>query len=889
MAANFYSNINGSFFVTTTGSIGIGSWSTSDTLGYDLNIKSNNAQISLESTHASGATYILTSVASDNFVISKDGVGDRLAISSAGAITFNNAYTFPTAVTATNNYVLTAQTDGSTAWAAEGSTGTVTGSGVANRVAYWTTASNISYNDDFKYTGANKIALGGDIQTTLVDFSTIEIGNVGMIMSEKADSQYNSMIISSNAYYTSGWKYKTASVVGANYMSLYQGKIIFATAPAPTTAGDAITWSTKMTILNNGNVGIGTTAPVSTWLTTFDPTTGNGTFKLTSEGWIVTPYLTGLAGYYPGQGARPIVWADDSGTNLQCWDNSATDGVSLRSSNGTTRLFVREDGNVGIGTSSPAYKLHVADTGDDTLLKIENTTVNKYPHIRFTALGAEYDIGVGGTGTATGYVNNLYIYDITNSAPRITLTQAGNVGIGTTININAPLTVQADGSAYGINLIGRSNGVYDESVIGFYDNDGTTRKGYILNSAGNMYFATGGSTENMVIDSSGNVGIGTTSPNVRLGLSNSTALTAVYQQFTNGTTGTTGGDGTFMGIDSDGDFLINNQEAKTIKLYTSDIERMRIQSNGSVGIGVDTAAASVIKLRVVSDVNSDWIAEFKNTNTLGNTYGLVVNTLAGAGTYNLGCYTHTGTGFFVQNNGNVGIGTTSPGGKLHIKGDGLTQNLIRLQHDGTGGNGYFDINVVNDRANLVANYSSTAIPMRFITGAAERMRITSGGDILFRGTSVPSASYLIGSGFKYDSKSRATLVQASDNNTLTDLQEYFNTNGAVGKIQTSGSATIFNTSSDYRLKEDLKDFNGLDMVSNINVYDFKWKIDGKRSYGVLAHELQEVIPDAAAGEKDLVNEDGSINPQGVDYSKIVPILIKSIQELKAEIDVLKSK
>ena len=169
------------------------------------------------------------------------------------------------------------------------------------------------------------------------------------------------------------------------------------------------------------------------------------------------------------------------------------------------------------------------------------------------------------------------------------------------------------------------------------------------------------------------------------------------------------------------------------------------------------------------------------------------------------------------------------------------------------------------------------------------MRITSGGDILFRGTSVPSASYLIGSGFKYDSKSRATLVQASDNNTLTDLQEYFNTNGAVGKIQTSGSATIFNTSSDYRLKEDLKDFNGLDMVSNINVYDFKWKIDGKRSYGVLAHELQEVIPDAAAGEKDLVNEDGSINPQGVDYSKIVPILIKSIQELKAEIDVLKSK
>ena len=57
----------------------------------------------------------------------------------------------------------------------------------------------------------------------------------------------------------------------------------------------------------------------------------------------------------------------------------------------------------------------------------------------------------------------------------------------------------------------------------------------------------------------------------------------------------------------------------------------------------------------------------------------------------------------------------------------------------------------------------------------------------------------------------------------------------------------------------------------------------------MAHELQEVLPDAVAGEKDDVNEDKSINPQGVDYSKIVPILVKSIQELKADNDILKSR
>ena len=113
--------------------------------------------------------------------------------------------------------------------------------------------------------------------------------------------------------------------------------------------------------------------------------------------------------------------------------------------------------------------------------------------------------------------------------------------------------------------------------------------------------------------------------------------------------------------------------------------------------------------------------------------------------------------------------------------------------------------------------------------------------------------------------------------------QFINPNGTVGSISTSGVATAFNTSSDYRLKEDLKDFDGLDKVSKIPVYDFKWKTDNSRSYGVLAHELQEVLPQAVNGEKD------AEEMQGVDYSKIVPLLIKSIQELKQEIEILKNK
>jgi hypothetical protein len=123
------------------------------------------------------------------------------------------------------------------------------------------------------------------------------------------------------------------------------------------------------------------------------------------------------------------------------------------------------------------------------------------------------------------------------------------------------------------------------------------------------------------------------------------------------------------------------------------------------------------------------------------------------------------------------------------------------------------------------------------------------------------------------------------------LRFFSNSNQNRGGIRFNSSQTgvTFDTSSDYRLKEDLQDFKGLDMVSKIPVYDFKWKTYEDRSYGVMAHELQEVLPEAVSGKKDALNNEGEIEPQQVDYSKIVPLLIKSIQELKAEIEILKNK
>jgi hypothetical protein len=120
-------------------------------------------------------------------------------------------------------------------------------------------------------------------------------------------------------------------------------------------------------------------------------------------------------------------------------------------------------------------------------------------------------------------------------------------------------------------------------------------------------------------------------------------------------------------------------------------------------------------------------------------------------------------------------------------------------------------------------------------------------------------------------------------NTGPSYFDFFYSTTQVGSITQNGTNTAYNVSSDYRLKKDLQDFAGLDMVSKIPVYDFKWKTDESRSYGVMAHELQEVLPQAVTGEKD------AEKMQQVDYSKIVPLLVKSIQELKAEIEILKNK
>jgi len=113
---------------------------------------------------------------------------------------------------------------------------------------------------------------------------------------------------------------------------------------------------------------------------------------------------------------------------------------------------------------------------------------------------------------------------------------------------------------------------------------------------------------------------------------------------------------------------------------------------------------------------------------------------------------------------------------------------------------------------------------------------------------------------------------------------------AVGSITTNGTTTSYNVTSDYRLKENVQPMTGgLATVAALKPVTYDWISNGSAGEGFIAHELQAVIPEAVHGEKDAVNEDGSINAQGVDFGKIVPHLVAAIQELTARLTALENK
>ena len=262
----------------------------------------------------------------------------------------------------------------------------------------------------------------------------------------------------------------------------------------------------------------------------------------------------------------------------------------------------------------------------------------------------------------------------------------------------------------------------------------------------------------------------------------------------------------------------------------------------------------------------------------------------------------------ITSGGNVLIGTTTDAGyKLNVVDSSYNKYSLRVEsQSGNTANRYGGIGFAGEVNNTKAAILFVSDATSFSRGSivfsnnnaadqtnadlsTERMRITSAGEVCINNSSAIAASPL---GVKSTSAGQQAIAVWNTATTGTRYMIEFSSGATytpVGSITYNGTNTLYNANSDYRLKEDLKEYNGLEIISKLKTYDFKWKESGSRDYGMMAHELQEVLPNYVSGEKDSIDENGVIRYQGVDYSKIVPILIKSIQEQQVQIEELKNK
>ena len=243
------------------------------------------------------------------------------------------------------------------------------------------------------------------------------------------------------------------------------------------------------------------------------------------------------------------------------------------------------------------------------------------------------------------------------------------------------------------------------------------------------------------------------------------------------------------------------------------------------------------------------------------------------------------------NSTGLGVGVT-PSAKLHINGD------IRIEQSTTP---VLDFYTSTTKRALIKGTSSelninslTSNPITFTIDTTERARIDASGNLLVGKTA--SSTTVAGSQVQPDGTHSAVKSDGNPGffyNTTTAISgtiALFRSNGVtVGSISQDGTNTAYNNSSDYRLKESVQPLTGgLARVNALKPSIYKWKTNGKVGEGFLAHELAEVVPFAVTGEKDAVTKDGEIEPQQVDLSKVVPILVAAIKELSAEVNALKN-
>jgi hypothetical protein len=649
--------------------------------------------------------------------------------------------------------------------------------------------------------------------------------------------------------------------------------------------------SEQMRLTSTG-LGIGTSSPF---------------YKLDVNGAVHVGGMSGTTGnklYFDttsNAGANTIGTVNNYDLRIEC-GRGATSAFTAATNSLQFEIGASEVGRftstgLGVGTSSPAVKLETAGLSNGAtleLLRLNNagSGASTAGQIVFRAAGTNYADIIGGYGSASARLSfNVaaggYQSFAIGGSDKLTLDSSGNLGLGVAPSAWSGYQALQIGSAGGLSMFGYSNAA--EFGNNYYYNAGykygatASSTNYVQTAGQHRWFnapsGTAGNaitfTQAMTLDASGNLGIGTTSPATKLQV-NSTAPAIRIQETT------TGGDKRLeLGVTSGGQAYIGaNQSAQSLQFQTVGSTQMTLDASGNLAL---------TKIALNSDspfITGANISSGTNPVALGTT-----------GSANIHFFTANSERMRLDSSGNLGIGTSSPSSKFVVSNAGAAGFEINPTGSASAP-AIYSYNRNTSAYDILTSISSEA---RWQTGSSptERMRIDSSGNLLvgttgqidnerFSSVTTGTAAY-----FKTSGTSQ-TVTQFWNTATSGTIYQAIFRDGASatarGSIATDGSATAYNTSSDYRLKENIVDLpNALATVAQLKPRQFDWKETGNTTTGFIAHELAEVCPHAVTGEKDAVDENGNPKYQGIDTSFLVATLTAALQEAHGLIKSLEAR
>jgi len=451
-----------------------------------------------------------------------------------------------------------------------------------------------------------------------------------------------------------------------------------------------------------GNVGVGTTSPSAKLEVNPD---ASGGILVNATGWPSVDLIADSA----GDDYRTKITQSSVDGLLQFRVGQTATGVDGSSD---SKMVIDNNGNIGIGTTSPGAKLDVVggSAGTDTsLLRLRSnfTDIGTGATLKFQiSSGSTTDIGSEISSIRRASNDGDLIFRTSNNAilgDRMVITGDGNIGIGTT----APDSKLHIKDASGTLKIEDTTGAAQLKLKDSTGSESTIKRD---NSPAGLIFQSLTGNDDMVIDNTGNVGIGTTSPSQKLHVSGGNILldnnqrlqakdtvgtnrNLLYMDTANYPVVASEGNGYYLGNSEVQIFATTVGANSFITFDTSSSERVRIDNNGNVGIGTTSpnrkfevagsSSSAIVGVRATDDSSALF-----SINTDGSQKGYMgydyndnnIKLIAGD------IFSNSANGIVITNNGNVGIGTTSPNSKLDVNGNTLLSGASRiLQISDSGG------------------------------------------------------------------------------------------------------------------------------------------------------------------------------------------------------------